>query len=256
MATPLEQVKNIVLEVAYDGTEYLGWQKTSTGLSIEGVLQEALEKIVQHPISLQAASRTDRGVHAQGQIVNFLTHRSLDILKLHRSLNQLLPSNIRIIHIHQAQAVDFHPTLNAKGKEYHYLISYAQVLLPHMRYTHWHIASELDIPAMKVASRYFVGTHDFKAFCNQRKNLSYEDTHRTLLRVDIKELQDKELRIELMGDNFLYKMARNIVGTLVYVGLGKIAVADIPLIIENKKRILAGITAPAHGLTLQKVIYE
>ncbi|MDB6080989.1 MAG: trua3 [Chlamydiia bacterium] len=248
--------KNIVLVVAYDGTHYYGWQKTGTKPSIEETLQIALEKILQHPIKLQAASRTDRGVHADSQIVNLFTSKSIEPAKLKRSLNQLLPSDIRVLTAHEAISYEFHPTLDAKSKEYHYNIVYEKELMPHLRHTHWHIPDLLDLQAMQKASSIFIGTNDFRSFCNQRKNLEYEHTIRSLSSLKIVELdQEKRLRIELIGNNFLYKMARNIVGTLVYVGQQKIALDALPAILESKKRIYAGITAPAQGLTLHKVNY-
>lgn len=245
---------NVVLQIAYDGSNYFGWQKTEAGPNIEESLEIALEKILQHTVSLQAASRTDRGVHAYGQIVNFTTPKSVNLSSLKRSLNQLLPDDIRVLSLNVAPS-DFHPTLSAKSKEYHYHLVYNKELMPHLRYTHWHIRAPLDIEAMRQASLQCIGANDFKSLCNQRKNLSYETTVRSLTKLTICELEENRLRIELEGNHFLYKMARNLVGTLVYVGLHKIPAESLTEILQSKKREKAGLTAPAQGLTLYRVYY-
>jgi len=240
--------------VAYDGTNYFGWQKTKTGPSIEGELERVLEKILQHPVPLQAASRTDRGVHARGQIVNFFTPKKLNVARLQKSLNQLLPPDIRVFSCTEASP-SFHPTLSARGKEYHYLLALLPVLPPLFRHVAWHIPYPLNLHLMEEAAQKLTGCHEFRAFTNRRKNSAYISTTRHVSKVHIKKMDNGFLRIEIRGDNFLYKMARNIVGTIVWAGRGKIRPDDIPSILENKKRAHAGITAPAHGLTLHKIFY-
>jgi tRNA pseudouridine38-40 synthase len=247
---------NIVLTIAYDGSDYLGWQKTSFGASVEATLTSTIEQILQHKVKLQAASRTDKGVHATGQVVNFFSQKqALDLKKLQHSLNQLLPDDIAVLDLTQAEDQEFHPTLSAKGKEYHYHLALGPYLLPQLRKTHWHLAYPIDTDLLREACSYFIGKRDFKTFCNQRKDLRYEDTIRTLFDIKIEESAHNTLRIVLIGDHFLYKMARNIVGTLVYVAAQKISLDELPSIIEGKKRDEAGITAPAHGLSLHKIYY-
>ena len=245
---------NYVLTVAYDGSHYMGWQKTSTGKSIEGELEKALTTLLQHPIQLQAASRTDRGVHAHGQVVNFFTEKKLDCSTLHRRIQRLLPDDIVIL-LAEEKPLQFHPTIDTIGKEYHYHIANVPVILPRYRFTHWHIREPLDLDLMKKALLLFEGTHDFKAFCNFRKGLSYPTTERTIFKAHLSEELPGFLRIEIYGDHFLYKMARNLIGTAVYVGLKKIALSELQKIIESKKRANAGITAPALGLVLHHVFY-
>lgn len=250
------QQKNIVLQLAYDGTGYLGWQKTPTGKSIEELLETTLSTILRHPVKLQAASRTDSGVHARGQVVNFFTPNTThDFARIQRSLNQLLPDDIAVLSVEEAPTFEFHPTLDVQSKEYHYLIARGPYLLPQLRLTHWHYPYELDLEEMRKACSFFIGRHDFKAFCNQRKDLNYEDTIRTLFNVEIEELAHNTLLITLKGDHFLYKMVRNIVGTLVYIGAKKIPLEQLPSIISGKNRVEAGITAPALGLSLHKINY-
>lgn len=247
--------RNIRLIIAYDGKAYLGWQKTPVGNSIEQTLQSTIEKILQEKISLQAASRTDAGVHAQGQVVNFFTTKSdLQLERFNHSVNCVLPRDIVVMSAEFAEE-KFHPTLDCTGKEYRYSICYGSVQLPHHREYSWHYPSELDIDLMTEAGKILVGTHDFGAFCNMKKNEVYSDYIRTVTGIELLGLSDKRLQVEVKGTNFLYKMVRNIVGTLVYVGTGKITLAQLTNILERGDRTQAGMTAPAHGLCLHKVFY-
>ena len=252
---PTPSLSNIILTVAYDGTQFYGFQKTPTDSSVDGELEQALVTILQNKVLLQAASRTDRGVHASGQIVNFFTSKNPNLQKLHRSLNQLLPEDLAVLKVKEAPFFEFHPTLHAKAKVYHYQIYSSPTLMPYHRFTHWHIPTALNLDLMRKACSLFIGSHDFKAFCNQRKGLCYKDTVREISNLEIIEVEKNRLRIEITGTNFLYKMARNISGTLVYVGMEKLQLADIKNIISKKIRVEAGITAPAQGLFLHQVLY-
>ncbi len=246
---------NIKLTVAYDGTNYLGWQKTGMGPSIEETLQVVLERILQEKIVLQAASRTDAGVHAEGQIVNFLTGKpSLPLQRLQISLNRLLPKDIAILGVELAEE-GFHPTLDCLGKEYNYTLCYGRAQLPMHRLYSWHYPHRLDIAAMHAAALQLTGEHDFTAFCNFKRNHTYVHYVRNVHTIMVNELPGQRLCLCVQGNNFLYKMVRNLVGTIVYAGCGKIAVADIPAIIAAGKRPSAGVTAPAHGLCLKRVFY-
>ena len=243
---------NIKLTLSYDGTEFFGWQETKDGPSIESALKQVLEQIYQEPIALQAASRTDRGVHAEGQVVNYCTKKKKDFERLKISLNQMLPQTVRISTIQQEQE-HFHPTLDALGKEYHYFISTGPVQSPFNRHFSWHYPAPFNLDNMRLAANCLIGTHDFAAFCNANKPPP-RNTVRKLSRLDITQEGDT-LKFEVEGDHFLYKMVRNLVGTLVYIGVGKLAFKHTRKLIANKDRTLAGITAPAHGLHLKKVLY-
>ncbi len=245
---------NIVLIIAYDGQSFLGWQKTKMGPSIEAALQETLEKILQHPITLQAASRTDAGVHAHGQVVNFFTRCNLHLDRLKASCNALLPPTIRLLDA-QFVPLDFHPTLHCLKKTYRYHVCLSPIQLPWQRHYSWHFPMPLDLDAMQQAGKQLLGTHDFSAFCNQRKGLCYPSFERTLYQLNIQKNSEDLLTFHLEGPSFLYKMVRNIVGTLVYVGCGKLSVNGISHILASKDRRLAGVTAPAHGLTLASITY-
>ncbi len=213
------------------------------GPTIQGTLQAVLEQILQQPTPLQAASRTDAGVHATGQVVNFFITKEISL----RSINALLPPDIRMLSLEEVP-INFHPTLDAKSKEYHYQLCLAEVQLPHERRTAWH-CPHLNVPAMEEALAHLNGTHDFAAFTNATKE-QRENRVRTL-HISFED----NLKVILIGDAFLFRMARNIVGTLVQVGQGKLSPDEIPLILQQGDRSLAGVCAPPCGLSLAKVLY-
>lgn len=241
---------NIQLIISYDGTHYLGWQKTRMGPSIQEELEKALLRILGCSITTEAASRTDRGVHAKGQVVHFKTDQIIDPRRFRGGLNAVLPKDISVQSVH-VQKPDFHPTLDAIAKEYHYWICNGPVQIPIHRLYSWHVHEPLDYHAMRNASSDFLGTNDFIAFTNEKTDNSV----RNVQRVDIQEHPDHRIQIILQADRFLYKMARNIVGTLVDIGRRKQIKNTVSEMIANKKRSLAGMTAPAHGLFLMKVFY-
>ena len=248
-------MKNIQITLAYDGTDFLGWQKTAMGNSIEATVEAALEQILQHPIRLQAASRTDAKVHAEGQIASFfLLKPFLSLSKLQISVNALLPKTIIVSHI-QEQSLHFHPSLDALGKEYQYFLCNAAYQYPIHRNFSWHVPKSLSIELMQQAIPHFLGTHDFSAFCNH-KIPPITNPICTLSSLEIHSIEQQRLVCILRGNRFLYRMARNIVGTLVYVGQRKIHPDAIPTVFHHKQRAQAGITAPPHGLCLKKVFYS
>lgn len=247
---------NLCLVLSYDGSPFLGWQYTEKGPTVEGELSRVLSTIFQQEISLQAASRTDAGVHAEGQVVNFHVDRTPPApSRLLISLNQMLPTSIRVIFVKKISA-DFHATLDAKGKLYHYFLTTEMVQLPFERHYAWHVRSPLDLNKMREAARKLTGTHDFSAFCNRGGRTPGKDQRRTLYRFDIVESSNGRVRCELYGDGFLYKMVRNLVGTVVKVGLGKLSLRESAQLLTHEERGLAGTTAPAHGLLLKKVTYS
>ena len=240
--------------ITYDGTNYLGWQKTSYGPSIEQALEDSLYQILRKRPSLQAASRTDAGVHARGQVVNFLLEDlSIDLNKLHRSLNGVLPKDIRVIEIDQEEEL-FHPTIDNEGKMYRYYICTSPYQLPFYKDYSWHFPYALDIEVMKKAADLLIGHKDFASFCNERSQY----TRSTFCRIDqilIEKIGSDRLCISIKGSRFLYKMVRNMVGTLTYIGSQKIELEALEKILQTKTRASAGITAPAHGLELKEVYY-
>lgn len=246
--------KNIFALVAYEGTRYLGWQKTATGPSIQESLEKALATLLKIESKAEAASRTDAGVHAQGQIVNFFVDQEVSLEKLLRGMNALLPKDIVVRHLEEARP-SFHPTLEAKAKEYHYQVVFGPSGTPFLRDFAWHYPSDLQLSAMEEAASHLLGRHDFSSFCNDRSLLDIDPVCE-IRSIVFEEFAPDALKIRITGNRFLYKMVRNIVGTLVYVGSGKLNQSDLPLILKAKDRTLSGMTAPAKGLILHKVFYD
>ncbi len=252
-------MRNITLTLSYLGTPFAGWQKTRLGNSIEEMLENALTRILRETPKLQAASRTDAGVHARGQIINFFTAHPIDLPLLQRALNGTLPKEIGVLAIEEAPD-HFHPTLDSIKKEYRYHICNGPVQLPFHRHTSWHVPHALDLDALQKGAEALLGTHDFSAFCNQCASPASLTSHRNpichLEEISLSILSHQRLCLTVIGDHFLYKMVRNIAGTLIYIGRGKLRAEDLPHILESKQRARAGITAPAHGLTLHRVYYK
>lgn len=242
------------LIIRYDGQAYFGWQKTKMGPSVEETLEHCLSTLLKEPISLTAASRTDRGVHAKGQVVSCSVEKPVNLNSLKKSLNGMLPYDIVVNHL-SIEVDSFHATGDAQSKLYSYLVCGSAVQTPQNRYTSWHFHRELDLKLMRAAAADFIGTHDFRAFCNAKKNEPYESTIRTINSITIEELDDRRYLFLIEGNHFLYKMVRTLVGTLCYVGCGKLLKEDVSRILDVGSRVDAGMTAPAHGLTLEKVSF-
>lgn len=237
--------------LSYDGTAYFGWQKTKTGPSIQEALEKALSLILRVPVSTEAASRTDRGVHAKGQVINFFLSSPIPPSRLVFSLNSVLPPDIRVLSI-EPTSEHFHPTLDATSKEYRYFICNAPVQAPPHRLYSWHIHVPLDVPAMRKAALHLVGTHDFASFTT----IAAPDTIRTILDIQIIDLPNSRLEIRITGDRFLYKMVRRLVGTLIAIGKHKLSETQVPFLLTHPNRSKAGPTAAAHGLTLYHIHYR
>lgn len=240
------------LTIAYDGTNYCGWQVQENGLSIQSLIQKALQTALRHPLDLSGSGRTDSGVHASGQTAHFDTDTTVALEKLRNSLNALLPPDIRILEIDPV-APDFHARYSAKGKIYHYHLHLNPISDPFTKLYRHQVFGLFDLDKLKSAIPYFLGTHDFISFANV-KEAPQTDTIRTLKRIDVIE-QNNGLRLEFEGEGFLYKMVRNITGTLLEVAAGKIAPSAIPTIIAARDRRKAGCAAPPHALFLTQVIY-
>ena len=248
-------MRNLRLCIAYDGSQFLGWQETKNGPSVEGALRIALERLLQHRVCLQAASRTDAGVHASGQIVNLLTPNTFFTCpRLMQALNGTLPREIVVYTLDEAP-LEFHPTTDNLGKEYHYHVCASRIQLPQRRHYSWQIYEPLNRDLIHQAIRLLTGEHDFKAFCNWRKQLHYTNYVRKVRRFELIVSNDDQIRFELVGAHFLYKMVRNLVGTVMDIGRGRLLLADLPAIIASGDRTRAGVTAPAHGLELHRVFF-
>lgn len=246
---------NYKLTIAYDGTHYSGWQVQPNGISIQQKLQEALKIILRHEINIVGSGRTDAGAHALGQVAHFKSAEQLDLRRFLHSLNGLLPIDIRIKSIENVP-LDFHARYDAKGKVYHYFLHLNPILNPFKRLYSLHVYEKIDINLLKEGSQHFIGTHDFTAFTNEaHSGVAAYDPLRNLKCLDIMEVEEG-LRLEFEADGFLYKMVRNITGTLLEVASGHRLPSSIPQILASKDRRCAGKSAPAHALFLVKVLYE
>lgn len=241
---------NYQLILSYDGTGYFGWQKTSTGPSIQEELEKALFRITGEAATPEAASRTDRGVHAEGQSVQLSLQKPRAPALLLRGLNAVLPPSIRVTGA-RAASPDFHATLDAAGKLYHYRLCLGPVQDPLHRLYSWHFRYPLSLDLMEQAAENLLGTHDFTAFANEPE----ENPLCTLEAIAFEKLPYSRLQIAVRGNRFLYKMVRNLAGTLIYIGAQKLPPDAIPAILASRDRKAAGITAPAHGLFLSRVFY-
>ena len=246
----------IRLTIAFDGTAYAGWQIQKSGVGVQQKVEEALGRLFPSRPRLHSSSRTDAGVHALAMIAHFeIPPREFRMKpsKLVLAANAYLPQDIRVQAAVRCPA-RFHARFDAVGKQYRYFIWNRVANNPLLRHQAWHIAQKLNLTAMRQAAADLVGKHDFKSFAASR---SYEpiDTVRELYRCDIQR-RGQLLTVVIEGNGFLYKMCRGIVGTLVQIGQGKIEPASLASMLASKDRRVAGMTAPAHGLTLWKVYYR
>ena len=241
-----------MITVAYDGTNYCGWQVQPNGITIEEVINKALQKLTGEEISVIGASRTDSGVHAMGNVAVFDTETTIPPEKIAVSLNQRLPEDIVIVKSEEVP-LDFHPRYCDCSKTYEYHIINTRIPVPTKRLTNYFVSYVLDIDKMRRAASYLVGEHDFVSFCNVRTDV--ENTVRTITALDIITDGD-EITIRITGNGFLYNMVRIIVGTLIRVGRGFYEPEQVKEILEAKDRKAAGVTAPAHGLMLMQIDYR
>jgi tRNA pseudouridine38-40 synthase len=245
-------MKRIKLTVAYDGTNYCGWQVQPNGITIEEVLNKTLSKLTGEDICIIGASRTDSGVHAMGNVAVFDTETTIPPERIAMSLNQRLPEDIVIVKSEEV-AADFHPRYCNCSKTYEYHIINTRIPIPTKRLTNYFVSYNLNIDDMRKAATYLVGEHDFASFCNVRTNV--ESTVRTVTALDILQ-NGNEITVRITGNGFLYNMVRIIVGTLIRVGRGFYKPEQVKEILEAKERTAAGVTAPAHGLMLMQIDYE
>lgn len=245
-------MKRVMLVVAYDGTNYCGWQVQPNAVTVEGVLNQKLSELLKEDIKVIGASRTDSGVHALGNVAVFDTEARIPGEKVSYALNQRLPDDIRIQKSMEV-APDFHPRYCKCWKEYEYRIFNAEFANPMERLYSYFVYKRLDVEAMRKAAAFLVGEHDFKSFCSTATQT--ETTVRTVYGIDV-DKQDKVITINVRGNGFLYNMVRIIVGTLVQVGLGFYEPERVKEMLEAEDRTVAGPTAPACGLRLNEIFYD
>lgn len=245
-------MKRVKLVVAYDGTNYHGWQVQDNGITIEEVLNRTISELMQEDIKVIGASRTDAGVHACGNVAVFDTESRIPGDKFSFALNQRLPEDIRIQESCEVDA-DFHPRYADTVKTYEYNILNRRFELPSKRLYAAFCYYPMDIERMNQAAAYLVGEHDFKSFCSAGAQV--QTTVRTIYAVNVTK-EDDMVHIRITGNGFLYNMVRIIAGTLMQVGTGLMEPERVKEILEARDRSKAGPTAVAKGLTLVEIRYE
>ncbi len=237
--------------VAYDGTDYQGFQRQKNGPSVQEVLERALEQVTGQPVTVLAAGRTDTGVHAEGQVIAFDAKWKHPLTALLRALNAALPPDVAVRELAPAPP-DFHPRYDAVSRYYRYTIYNHPIRSPLARRTSFHVARLLDVAAMQSAADLLIGEHDFAAFGTPPKG---ENTVRRVFRA-VWRSELPWLYFDIEADAFLYRMVRNLVGTMIRVGLGRISVEEFRQILESRDRRRAGPAVPPHGLCLMAVRYR
>lgn len=245
-------MRNIRILIEYDGTNYAGWQWQKNDKTIQETLSKAVVQVVQEPVKIYGAGRTDAGVHALGQVANFNTNSNIPSERLIRAINFYLPHDITV-----KEAVDveesFHAQYCAVSKVYRYTLFNDWIRTSLYRNFCYVCGFQLDMDKMTHAAQYLMGTHDFTSFTTRA--LQEKNRIRTVKRLEIKK-EGKYIYFTVEADGFLYNMVRTIVGTLIEVGRGKTAVENVKGILEARNRNLAGPTAPAKGLCLVEVKYK
>lgn len=245
-------MRNIKLTIAYDGTDFHGWQRQPALRTVQETLDEAIAKLTGARPNTNASGRTDAGVHALGQVVNFLTASRQPTEVFVRALNAMLPRDVRVLEaVEMPQA--FHATLDARSKRYRYRIDNNQYANPFELRHAWHVFHRQDVDAMNRAASALLGRHDFRSFETDWPNRL--SSTRTIFDVEIVR-DDRLVIIEVEADGFLYNMVRTIAGTLSLVGAGKRPESWVGEVLRAQNRVEAGPTAPARGLFLLRVHYD
>lgn len=244
--------KNFKLIIEYDGSNFLGWQRQEGSRTVQGVIESAIVTMIRCPVTLIGSGRTDSGVHAFGQVANFLCETRLTAAVFQRGLNGLLPDDV-VIHACSQIEEQFHARYSAKSKVYQYRILNQDIPPAVGRQYAWYIRKQLDLKAMQEASSHILGCHDFKSF--EGVGSSRSSSVRKVLQACWQEPKPGHFLFEVEANGFLRFMVRNLVGTLVEVGRGKILPHDFNSILLSRDRNKAGPTAPAQGLFLMQVKY-
>lgn len=251
-------MKNIRLLIAFDGTGFNGWQLQPDAPTIQGEIERHLTTIHNKKILVHGAGRTDAGVHAKGMVAHFHTEKDITAHAFQKALNSMLPDAIRILEAKEVDA-SFHSRFSAKAKTYHYSIFNGEIILPQDRLYSLHVLPKLDITCMQQCLDLIIGTHDFGCFETAgSRDLSVpceRGSIRTIFNTSITNNRTDFYIVAVTGDGFLRHMVRNIVGTIIEVGLGRRSLKSFDAALFSKKRSEAGSTAPAHGLTLEEIFY-
>lgn len=244
-------MRNLLLTISYDGSAYHGWQVQKNAVTVQQVFQRAVEKLLCTKTDIKGCSRTDSGVHANMYCVSFKTNSNIPCKNIISGLNTYLPKDIAVLDCIEA-APDFHARYSVRSKQYVYRVYNEQIRDPFLKDRAFHYRYRINEQLLDTEAQAFVGTHDFAGFCSARSDV--EDTVRTVYAFSV-ERRGSEVLFKVEADGFLYNMVRIMVGTLLFVNEGKIKPGELADVINSKNRTLAGKTAPAHGLYLNKVNY-
>ena len=244
-------MKNYLVTIAYDGTDYHGWQVQPNGITVQQTVQDAVEKILGKRENIIGCSRTDAGVHANEFCFNMRTHKDIIPFRFVGGMNAVLPDDIAVKNCQEVD-IDFHARYDCKGKEYVYKIWNSPSRNPFCEGRYLHYKKKIDASFLNEQAQKFVGKHDFSSFCASKS--SVEDTVRTVEYFSVSS-SEEEVIFKVKADGFLYNMVRIMIGTLLEVSEGKIPADTIGDIIESKSREKAGRTVPPYGLYLNKVFY-
>ena len=249
MTTDRSPDRNVKCVIEYDGTAFVGWQRQARGRSVQGVIEEALTQILQQEVDVIAAGRTDAGVHARGQVINFRCVSALDVFRILGGLRGLLPEDIVVLSAEDVSR-EFHARYDAKEREYSYLVRQTPSALN--RHVGWYLRYALEIDAMNAAAAAVLAEHDFTSFCRAEAEVANHVCH-------VSRSHwingDGWLRYEIQADRFLHGMVRALVGTMVDIGRGATRPEALHDIFAARNRTSAGCAAPASGLVLEQVFY-
>jgi len=247
-------MRNIKLTIEYDGTDFCGWQVQAKGRTVAGELARAIKEITGEEPKIEYSSRTDSGVHANGQVANFSTRSRMPVEKIRKALNANLPEDVAVVDAVEV-GKKFNARYDAKAKLYRYVISDSDVRPVIGRGKAYHFRwGRLDVRKMRAAARHLVGTHDFSSFGVNDREEKQDSPVRTISYIKVVR-DDTIITIDVKGSGFLYKMVRSIAGTLIEAGRGKLPPKQVKAILAAKDRSQAGPTAPPQGLFLVKVYY-
>ncbi|MDR2442246.1 MAG: tRNA pseudouridine(38-40) synthase TruA [Deltaproteobacteria bacterium] len=249
----LDGARNFKLTIAYDGTLFLGWQRQAIGPTIQQTLEDALAKLCGHEITVFASGRTDTGVHAQAQVVNFFTSSSRTPSELVKGGNAILPKTIAILSAQEAPE-DFNARYSAKGKTYAYYYYAAKIRDPLLITRAWHVGPNLDWALMEENLSHLIGSRDFKSLAS--KGSETKSTIRTIWQAHITSREENIKKLTITGSGFLRHMVRTIAGTLHLIGRKRLSPDYLNLVLDSLDRAKAGPVAPPHGLYLEKVFYQ
>ena len=249
-------MRNLKLTLAYDGSEFAGWQVQPDDVTIQGTLASAIGRITGESVLPQGSGRTDAGVHALAQVATFPTESSVPTANFVKALNDILPPSVRVLEVEEA-AADFHARKSARGKSYRYRIFRSAICPPFLARYVWHYPYPLNEQAMIRAARFVEGEHDFTSFAavDPERGRDFPVSNVRRIYSSNWERQEDEFVYTVTGSGFLHHMVRNLVGTFILVGKGTLRPEDMTRILEARNRSAAGATALANGLYLVKVGY-